>query len=142
MKIGTSAIGIPLSPPISDDNVVAWAKNLFKKDKITTISQTARVTGDFNVELDNNSVKSNLIREFNMQFRDESNGVQSKASQKRRMSGAVVDISVTVSVYRGKTKVEYVLKHPFELTSDGSIKNYNDKIISTALEQLKKAANA
>lgn len=142
VKPGTDAIGIPFKVGISDENVTAWTQRLFTSSDLAKIDETVRVKGEFNIEMTPDSVKSNLIREFDLKFRDKDNGVQSIASTTRRMGRHTVGMHITLSLYRGKTKLEYSISQPFSLTSDAQLENYSDKIIEIAIKELEKAANA
>jgi len=138
----TNAVGIPFKVNISDQNVLAWTNRLFTSSEHAKVDETISVRGEFNIDLSPDSVKSNLIREFQLQFRDKDNGVQSTAMTTRRMGQHSVTMYVTLSLYRDKTKLEYTIKQPFSLTSDGKLESYSDDIIEIATKELKKAAEA
>lgn len=134
-------LGIPLKVNISDQNLISWTNRLFTSDSLARIDEVAMTRGEFDVDLDPDSVKANFIREHKLKFSDEKNGVQSKASADWIVDGAKVSVYMTVSLYRGKTKVEYTIRQPFALDSDGTIKNYNSLASSKTADILKKAAN-
>lgn len=138
----SSALGIPFKVGISDENVVAWTNRLFTSTSLASIDERARIRGEFNVDLEPDSVKANFIREHDFRFTDKNNGVESETSTRWRINGSVVDVYMTISLYRGKTKVQYSISHPYYLESDGSVKNYNEEANTEALELIKKAANA
>ncbi|WP_143760103.1 MULTISPECIES: hypothetical protein [Colwellia] len=142
VKPASSAIGLPFSAPISDESVTKWAESMIKSTNKATIGQTAYVKGEFDVNLTVDSVKSNLIRGFDLKFSDLKNGVQFKARTTRNIGRSKVDINITLSVYRGKAKIEYLLTHPFKLTSDGKSSTYNKDIIKIVLEEIEKSANS
>ena len=142
VKPGTDAIGIPFKVGISDENVTAWTHRLFTSSDLAKVDETVSVKGEFDIALEPDSVKSNLIRNFNLKFRDKNNGVQSTAMTTRRMGQHSITMYVTLNLYRGKTKLEYTIKQPFSLTSNAALQGYSDKIIATALNELKKAANS
>ena len=139
---GSDAIGIPFKVGISDENVSAWTNRLFTSSDHAKVDETISVRGEFNIDLSPDSVKSNLIREFQLKFRDKDNGVQSTAMTTRHMGRHSVTMYVTLSLYRDKTKLEYTIKQPFSLTSDGKLDSYSDNIIEIATKELKKAAEA
>ncbi len=141
-KPTSDAIGLPYSVPISDENVLAWTKALFERESTAEIAQTIHRTGEFDVSLDPDSVRANLFRKFDLELTESSSDIQWKARATRHLEDARVNISLVVSLYRGNTKIEYTLTHPFEVHSNGEVHDYNDEIIDIALKQLIEAANA
>ncbi|NMH61274.1 hypothetical protein [Alteromonas ponticola] len=141
-KPTSDALGLPYAVPISDKNVVAWTASLFEDSKTVSIKQNAAKAGEFDVELDPNSVRANLMREFDLELSESTDDILWKASTTRQLGDAKVHIDLTVGLYRGNTKVEYTIKHPFNLNSDGTISAFNADIIEIALKQIKDAANA
>ena len=132
-----------MSPPISDENVLIWTQRILDKDKTVDIDKFSYLDGEFDVALDPQSVKANLIREFGLTFREKENGVQWVSESKvLYMDNTSVSISVTLNLYRGESKVEYSLRSPHSLRSNGKVLGFSDEIFTKALADLKASSNA
>ncbi len=139
----TNAVGLTMSPPIRDENVLIWTQRILDKDKTVDIDKFSYLDGEFDVALDPQSVKANLIREFGLTFREKENGVQWVSESKvLYMDNTSVSISVTLNLYRGESKVEYSLRSPHSLRSNGKVLGFSDEIFTKALADLKASSNA
>lgn len=127
---------------ISNKNVVAWTNRLFTSKELASFDELVVDSGEFNVDLDPQSVKSNLIRKHQISFSDDSNGVQATASVDWRIDNSPINLDIIISLYRGKSKVEYKINQSFTLRSDGSVERFSPEAIKIAIETLKQAANA
>lgn len=119
---GKNPVFMTYKPLMSGAKLESRLVKLF--EEITpTIDKTIIETGEFDVDFDPASVKTNFTRKLESWSGpsvETTTKTQYDESFKLQKDGVVAKVDLQIYLYRGKSKVEYRISYPYQIMFDGS----------------------
>ncbi|TMO56369.1 hypothetical protein [Pseudoalteromonas phenolica] len=136
------ALFMEISPLVNGDKLKEFIDDVMVKG-MPVINGHVYKEGEFNVEFDPESVKTNFVREFKtIKFSDAKNGTIASSHFDIYKGRKKVGAKVQIYLYQGHSKVEYSVKYSVTANGDGSA-DYDDGAllneVATLLEKVAKS---
>ncbi|MDP2561188.1 hypothetical protein [Psychrobium sp. 1_MG-2023] len=127
---------------VTDDRLQHHLTNIMVKG-VPVITDIVRKKGEFNVDFDPESVKTNFVRTYSsINFSNETNGAISSSYFKLYKDSQAVNTMVQVYLYRGQSKVEYKVDYEVSVKGNGTTDYDDGALLSEAAIRLEEVAKS
>ncbi|AUL75411.1 hypothetical protein ATS72_017455 [Pseudoalteromonas sp. 13-15] len=110
-----------------------------------SIKKKVTRSGEFNVDFDPASVKTNFTRLLDGWGRNESESTSKnkyESSFKLSIGKTTAKVDVNIFLYRGNSKVEYSISYPYIISGNGTSSVKEPAIMDKLIEHVRKVANS
>lgn len=136
------ALFMEISPLVTGDKLKGYLSDVMVKG-VPVINGHVYKEGEFNVEFDPESVKTNYVREFSgIKFSDAKNGTIASSYFDLYKGHKEIGAKVQIYLYRGHSKVEYSVKYPVSASGDGSVDYDSGVLLNEVATRLEKVAKS
>jgi len=136
------ALFMEISPLVSGDKLKGFMSDVMITG-MPVINGHVYKEGEFNVEFDPESVKTNFVREFKtIKFSDAKNGTIASSYFDLYKGRKEVGAKVQIYLYRGHSKVEYSVKYSVTANGDGSVDYDDGALLNEVATRLENVANS
>lgn len=137
---GSNIFGVNFSKLLDDKGITKYVSSMLEDAKPEIEMRRTR-TGEFDVEFDPASVKTNFTRLLSKREVNRTNDTKYSESYSYREEGVYAEVDLNIFLYRGKSKVEYLVRVPYVIKSDGVSTEPTDEVMNNVINRIKSIAN-